>query len=202
MRPGDAVKQYDLLCRVQSDKATIDVSSAYDGTIHSLSGSVGDILAVGEPLCAFSVEDHEDHEDHEDVGGEDGPSEDKRGVRDDCELKDAEDATLDSLRGFAPDGSLKRKLTSYRRSMMHAMQQVRQFGSPTPRPPLHPYTRTPVHPPGPLRPLRPLRPLARHQTSRTATRLTSSPASTRFPRQSLSRRCHGPSSASPSCTPC
>ena len=146
MRPGDAVKQYDLLCRVQSDKATIDVSSAYDGTIHSLSGSVGDILAVGEPLCAFSVEDHEDHEDHEDVGGEDGPSEDKRGVRDDCELKDAEDATLDSIRGFAPDGSLKRKLTSYRRSMMHAMQQVRQFGSPTPRPPLHPYTRTPTRP--------------------------------------------------------
>lgn len=55
VKPGDLVNQYDMLCRVHSDKATIDVTSAYDGKIDSLSSQVGDIVAVGDPLCTIST---------------------------------------------------------------------------------------------------------------------------------------------------
>ena len=98
MGPGDAVRQYDPLCRVQSDKATIDVTSAYDGTIRSLSVRAGDVLAVGEPLCVVSA---------------DG----------DRIVPGASTAGASSDR--SPDDSPRHKLTSYRRSMMHAMQEVR-----------------------------------------------------------------------------
>lgn len=55
VKPGDVVNQYDMLCRVHSDKATIDVTSAYDGRIETLSSRVGDIVAVGDPLCIIST---------------------------------------------------------------------------------------------------------------------------------------------------
>ena len=105
--PGDAVKQYDLLCRVQSDKATIDVPSAFDGTIQSLSSQVGDIVAVGEPLCVF--------------GGDDNST--------------ASQPTVASGLGTSrapPAPAAVHKLTSYRRSMMRAMQQVRVFSVSSP----------------------------------------------------------------------
>ena len=103
MGPGDAVRQYDPLCRVQSDKATIDVTSAYDGTIRSLSVRAGDVLAVGEPLCVVSA---------------DGPGASTAGA--------SLSAPVSTIVGDpSPDDSPRRKLTSYRRSMMHAMQQVR-----------------------------------------------------------------------------
>jgi pyruvate/2-oxoglutarate dehydrogenase complex dihydrolipoamide acyltransferase (E2) component len=50
VKPGDLVNEYDKLCRVQSDKATIDITSAYNGIVHTLSGKVGDIISVGQPL--------------------------------------------------------------------------------------------------------------------------------------------------------
>ncbi len=150
MAPGDAVKQYDLLCRVQSDKSTIDVTSAYEGTIESLSGSVGDVLNVGEPLCIFSVEEEEG------VGmpsagarsfvttsntantlrrlptlAEDPTPdplcilsvEDKRGGMPDAGANPVGETPITTTNG--PKGSLKRTLRSYRRSMMRSMQQVR-----------------------------------------------------------------------------
>ncbi len=65
VKPGDLVSQYDMLCRVHSDKATIDVTSAYDGKIDSLSSQVGEIVAVGDPLCTFSTLDGETKESDE-----------------------------------------------------------------------------------------------------------------------------------------
>ena len=65
VKPGDLVSQYDMLCRVHSDKATIDVTSAYDGKIDYLSSQVGEIVAVGDPLCTFSTLDGETKESDE-----------------------------------------------------------------------------------------------------------------------------------------
>jgi 2-oxoisovalerate dehydrogenase E2 component (dihydrolipoyl transacylase) len=36
VRPGDVVQQFDRICEVQSDKATVEITSRYDGTIASL----------------------------------------------------------------------------------------------------------------------------------------------------------------------
>ena len=114
VRPGDDVKKYDPLCRVQSDKATVDVTSAHDGTIKSLSGRVGDVLRVGEPLCVFSCSDG------------DFRSDDRRALVSTSETIDRS-PNVDSSPDNPIAGPVRRRLRSYRRSMLHAMQQVRLF---------------------------------------------------------------------------
>ena len=52
---GDTVAQFDRICEVQSDKATVEITSRYDGVITSLNGAVGDMVAVGSPLLHLRV---------------------------------------------------------------------------------------------------------------------------------------------------
>jgi 2-oxoisovalerate dehydrogenase E2 component (dihydrolipoyl transacylase) len=47
---GDRVEQFDKICEVQSDKATVEITSRYDGLVASLEGNVGDMIRVGEAL--------------------------------------------------------------------------------------------------------------------------------------------------------
>mmetsp|Transcript_10202 Transcript_10202/g.14261 ORF Transcript_10202/g.14261 Transcript_10202/m.14261 type:complete len:560 (-) Transcript_10202:443-2122(-) len=53
--PGDAIAQFDKVCEVQSDKATVEITSRYDGTVVSLEGKVGDMVNVGSPLIYIDV---------------------------------------------------------------------------------------------------------------------------------------------------
>ena len=48
--------QFDRVCEVQSDKATVEITSRYDGKILSLNGAVGDMMQVGEALLDLEVE--------------------------------------------------------------------------------------------------------------------------------------------------
>jgi 2-oxoisovalerate dehydrogenase E2 component (dihydrolipoyl transacylase) len=55
--PGDRVQQFDPICTVQSDKATVEITSRYDGIIASLaSDAPGAMLQVGQPLLYFAAE--------------------------------------------------------------------------------------------------------------------------------------------------
>lgn len=53
VKPGDTVQEYDKLCTVQSDKATIEVTSVFSGTIESTLHPIGSIVQVGEPLVEY-----------------------------------------------------------------------------------------------------------------------------------------------------
>lgn len=50
VQPGDQLQQFDKVCEVQSDKATVEITSRYDGTVSHLCGQVGDMMQVGQPL--------------------------------------------------------------------------------------------------------------------------------------------------------
>lgn len=50
VKEGDAVSQFQPLVEVQSDKATVEISSRYDGIVDALSYKPGDIATVGSPL--------------------------------------------------------------------------------------------------------------------------------------------------------
>ena len=48
VKAGDTVQQFDKICEVQSDKATVEISSPIEGTIESIAYSVGDTAEVGQ----------------------------------------------------------------------------------------------------------------------------------------------------------
>eukprot|EP00898_Chlorokybus_atmophyticus_P001578 jgi/Chlat1/2420/Chrsp17S02668 len=50
VKPGDKVREFDKVCEVQSDKASIEITSRYAGTIRALHHNTGDIVKVGATL--------------------------------------------------------------------------------------------------------------------------------------------------------
>lgn len=53
---GDSVEMFDKVCEVQSDKAAVEITSRYAGTITHLHHAVGDLVQVGEPLVDIELQ--------------------------------------------------------------------------------------------------------------------------------------------------
>lgn len=56
VQPGEAVKEDQILADVMTDKATVEIPSPVAGTVTSLGGSVGQVMAVGSELIRLEVE--------------------------------------------------------------------------------------------------------------------------------------------------
>ncbi|KAG0711110.1 DBT protein [Chionoecetes opilio] len=57
---GDTVAQFDSICEVQSDKASVTITSRYDGVIKKLYHEVDDTALVGKPLVDIEVSKEDD----------------------------------------------------------------------------------------------------------------------------------------------
>jgi 2-oxoisovalerate dehydrogenase E2 component (dihydrolipoyl transacylase) len=51
------VEAFDPLCEVQSDKASVEITSPFDGIVHQLLVQEGQVAKVGEGLCLIEVEE-------------------------------------------------------------------------------------------------------------------------------------------------
>jgi pyruvate dehydrogenase E2 component (dihydrolipoamide acetyltransferase) len=51
-REGDAVKSGDILAEVETDKATMELESFFDGTLLKIFVPDGAQVAIGDALCA------------------------------------------------------------------------------------------------------------------------------------------------------
>ncbi|WP_415907782.1 pyruvate dehydrogenase complex dihydrolipoamide acetyltransferase [Oleiharenicola sp. Vm1] len=52
-KEGDAVKSGDMLAEVETDKATMELESFFDGTLVKIFAPAGSQVAIGAPLCAI-----------------------------------------------------------------------------------------------------------------------------------------------------
>ena len=55
MKPKETVRAFDPLCEVQSDKASVEITSPYEGVVRELLVQEGEIAKVGAGLCLIEV---------------------------------------------------------------------------------------------------------------------------------------------------
>ncbi|XP_077188996.1 lipoamide acyltransferase component of branched-chain alpha-keto acid dehydrogenase complex, mitochondrial [Paroedura picta] len=67
VKEGDVVSQFDSICEVQSDKASVTITSRYDGVIKRLHYNLDDIAYVGKPLVDIETDALKDVAPEEDV---------------------------------------------------------------------------------------------------------------------------------------
>ncbi|XP_020022038.1 lipoamide acyltransferase component of branched-chain alpha-keto acid dehydrogenase complex, mitochondrial isoform X1 [Castor canadensis] len=63
VKEGDTVSQFDSICEVQSDKASVTITSRYDGVIKKLYYNLDDTAYVGKPLVDIETEALKDSEE-------------------------------------------------------------------------------------------------------------------------------------------
>ncbi|TRM12259.1 2-oxo acid dehydrogenase subunit E2 [Lentibacillus cibarius] len=69
VKEGDEVKEDDVLCEVQNDKAVVEIPSPVEGTVTKVHVDEGEVAVVGNTLITFDAEGYEsdDEEAEEDV---------------------------------------------------------------------------------------------------------------------------------------
>jgi 2-oxoisovalerate dehydrogenase E2 component (dihydrolipoyl transacylase) len=67
------VQAFDVLCEVQSDKASVEITSPFDGVLKEIFVKEGEVAKVGEPLCLIETEDGEEVDSAETIHSEGRP---------------------------------------------------------------------------------------------------------------------------------
>ena len=57
VQPGDRVAEFEKICEVQSDKASVEITSRFTGTVKKLHYKVGEMAKVGNPIVDIETDD-------------------------------------------------------------------------------------------------------------------------------------------------
>lgn len=71
VQPGARVEQFDKLCEVQSDKASVEITSPFDGVIKKLHYEPDDMAITGKPLVDIDIQGELSPDDEAKLGGSD-----------------------------------------------------------------------------------------------------------------------------------
>jgi 2-oxoisovalerate dehydrogenase E2 component (dihydrolipoyl transacylase) len=72
VQPGARVEHFDKLCEVQSDKASVEITSPFDGVIKKLYYEPDDMAVTGKPLVDIDMDGEEVEESAEKLGEAEG----------------------------------------------------------------------------------------------------------------------------------
>src|SRR5690625_354103 len=87
---GDEVKEDDVLCEVQNDKAVVEIPSPVDGTVEKLHVDEGEVAIVGDTLISFDAEGYEDDDSEDEETSEEEEEKAKEPASDAKEEKQEE----------------------------------------------------------------------------------------------------------------
>lgn len=59
VKPGDVVREDDLLCEIETDKAVVEIPVPCNGTVHSLQVAEGTTVKVGSVIAVFTTADNQ-----------------------------------------------------------------------------------------------------------------------------------------------
>ncbi|TFY64073.1 hypothetical protein EVJ58_g2868 [Rhodofomes roseus] len=60
VKPASPIQAFDPLCEVQSDKATVEITSPFEGVVKDILVREGEVAKVGAGLCTIEVEEEDD----------------------------------------------------------------------------------------------------------------------------------------------
>ena len=72
VQPGARVEQFDKICEVQSDKASVEITSPFDGVIKKLYYDPDDMAITGKPLVDIDIQGEISEVDAQQLGGSGG----------------------------------------------------------------------------------------------------------------------------------
>ncbi|MGX4669087.1 dihydrolipoamide acetyltransferase family protein [Cerasibacillus sp. JNUCC 74] len=74
VKEGDEVKEDDVLCEVQNDKAVVEIPSPVDGTVEKIHVEEGTVAVVGDTLISFDAEGYESDDEASEDSEEEAPA--------------------------------------------------------------------------------------------------------------------------------
>ncbi|MFC3900441.1 dihydrolipoamide acetyltransferase family protein [Aliicoccus persicus] len=112
---GDEIKEDDVLCEVQNDKALVEIPSPVDGVVKSLDVKEGEVAIVGQTIITID----DGSEDSGDAGASEEKTEEK------AETEDEKPSAEEKSEAKSADKSAEKKEVSGERVI--AMPSVRKF---------------------------------------------------------------------------
>ncbi|WP_164217855.1 dihydrolipoamide acetyltransferase family protein [Virgibacillus sp. YIM 98842] len=122
VKEGDEVKEDDVLCEVQNDKAVVEIPSPVDGTVEKLHVEEGTVAIVGDTLITFDAEGYEDQDADDEGASEEADQKEEKNEEPDADTKketeskpksdDGEDKrviAMPSVRKYARDNDVNIK---------------------------------------------------------------------------------------------
>ncbi|KAI0700483.1 2-oxoacid dehydrogenases acyltransferase-domain-containing protein [Cytidiella melzeri] len=89
VQPSAAIQSFDPLCEVQSDKASVEITSPFDGVVKELLAKEGEVVKVGGGLCVIEV-DSSEHPSSEDAHSASPPPHQEQEVSKPIDTQDSE----------------------------------------------------------------------------------------------------------------
>ncbi|MFZ3579629.1 dihydrolipoamide acetyltransferase family protein [Virgibacillus sp. DJP39] len=123
VKEGDELKEDDVLCEVQNDKAVVEIPSPVEGTVKKVHVSEGTVAVVGDTLITIDAEGYEEEEEEEPEAEESAPEEkeDKQNKPE----KEEEDSSKDVKKEKDTSETVKSEPSDDKRVI--AMPSVRKY---------------------------------------------------------------------------